>query len=166
MECTLLGACLIGVQEVEFTLYGIASHLPHLPEAKERRFRELTPEKFLRGDPDELKATFGQIEKVFGKKLSISSPQLTDFITNRNLIAHNYYRLTRKGIKDAKQLDDPESFLKSFLAQCEYWKKVLFGLLTLIQLAAAQKEGREDEVKLDTHQLEAIDAYTTHKEKC
>ena len=93
-ECQLLGGCLIGVQKVEFVLYGIVAHLSHFPEAKEKRFRELTPELFLRENPKELKSTLGQIEKAFGKKLNISGDDLTKFIDSRNLIAHNYYRMT------------------------------------------------------------------------
>lgn len=164
-ECQLIGACVIAVQKVEFNLYGIASHLSHLPEAKERRFRELTPEQFLRGDPKELKATLGQIEKTFGEKLSLSTDELTDFIEQRNLIAHNYYRLTRKGIKGAKQLQDPEAFLRGFLVQCGYWEKVLYGLLSLMLIATAKKQNRESEVKLNSDQLLAIDAYRAHVEK-
>ena len=163
-ECSLLGACLIAVQKVEFNLYGIAAHLSHLPEAKEKRFRELTPEKFLRGDPNDLKATLGQIEKVFGEKLSISTDELTTFIEQRNLIAHNYYRLTRKSIKGAQQLPNPEEFLRSFLSQCGYWEKVMFGLLSLMLVAAAQKENRENEVQLSEGQVSAIEAYRSHSE--
>lgn len=163
-ECSLLGACLIAVQKVEFNLYGIAAHLSHLPEIKEQRFRELTPEKFLRGDPKDLKATLGQIEKVFGEKLSISTDELTEFIEQRNLIAHNYYRLTRNGIRGAKQLPNPEEFLRGFLEQCGYWEKVLFGLLSLMLVAVAKKENRENEIKLSEDQVSAIQAYRSHFE--
>lgn len=164
-EIGLLGGCLMAVQKVEFVFYGIAAHLSHLPEANEKRFRQLNPEKFLRGDPHELKATLGQIEKIFGEKLDVSSSELTEFIKQRNLIAHNYYRLTRKGIKGAKVLESPEKFLKDFLNQCSYWESVFSGLLNLMLVAAAEKENRSDEIKLSEYQKSTIVVYKAHREK-
>lgn len=163
VECQLLGGCLIGAQRVEFALYGIVAHLSHLPEAKEKRFRDLTPEIFLRGDPKELKSTLGQIEKAFGKKLNISNDDLTKFIDDRNLIAHNYYRMTRKGIRDAHQLDNPENFLRSFLKSCEYWESILNGLLCLMMVALAERYNRMDEIKLNSKQKSDMDAYLNHR---
>lgn len=164
-ECGLVGGCLLAVQKIEFTLYGIAAHLSHLPEAKEKRFKQLTPEKFLRGDPQELKATLGQIEKVFGDKLHISSSELTEFIEHRNLIVHNYYRLTLKGIAGAEEQENPEEFLNEFLKQCSYWEAVLLGLLNLMIVATAEKESRSDEINLSDHQKSTITAYYAHLEK-
>lgn len=112
-----------------------------------------------------MKATLGQIEKAFGEKLSISSAELTEFIDNRNLIAHNYYRLTRKGITGSKQLQNPEEFLRDFLKQCGYWESVLFGLLNLLMLAASRKVGRENEIQLSKDQLNSIETYHSHVEK-
>ncbi|MEY4520305.1 MAG: hypothetical protein RLZZ499_2905 [Cyanobacteriota bacterium] len=95
-EYILLGAAIISAQKLEFALYGIVSHLSHLPEArKEKRFRELTPEEFLRGDMEDLKATLGQISTAFGDTLLMSNEELNQFIKDRNLIAHNYWRLTK-----------------------------------------------------------------------
>lgn len=57
-ECALLGAAILSAQKLEFTLYGIVAHLSHLPEAqKEKRFRDLTPERFLRGNIEDLRAS-------------------------------------------------------------------------------------------------------------
>ena len=158
-ECQLLGGCLIGAQKVEFALYGIVSHLSHLPEAKEKRFRELTPELFLRGDPKELKSTLGQIEKVFGERLNLSCDDLSKFIDDRNLIAHNYYRMTRKGIRDAHQLDNPEGFLRDFLKSCGYWESVLNGLLYIIMVTLAERHDRKGEIKLSSRQIADMDVY-------
>jgi len=164
-ECGLLGGCLMAVQKIEFILYGIASHLSHLPEAKEKRFRQLTPEKFLRGDPSELKATLGQIERVFGEKLHISSSELNEFIEQRNLIAHNYYRLTKIQIAGTKSLENPEEFLRKFLVQCTYWENVLSGLLNLMLVNAAKNENRECKINLSELQKSTMAAYYAHIEK-
>ena len=162
VECQLLGACLLGAQKVEFSFYGIAAHLSHLPEAKEKRFRELTPELFLRGDPKDLKSTLGQIEKVFGKKLNISCDELTEFINSRNLIAHNYYRMSRKGIRDAHQLDNPELFLREFLEECKYWERILNGLLYIMMEGLAERDGRTNEITIDSQQRADMKAYLDH----
>lgn len=164
-ECGLLGGCLMAAQKMEFILYGIASHLSHIPEAKEKRFRQLTPEKFLRGDPSELKATLGQMEKVFGEKLHISSSELNEFIRHRNLFAHNYYRLTKIQIAGTKNLENPEEFLRKFLEQCAYWENVLSGLLYLMLVNTAKKENRECEINLSELQKSTIAAYSAHIEK-
>ena len=87
-ECALIGAAILSAQKLEFALYGIVSHLSDLQGDK--RFRDLTPEKFLLGNINDLKVTFGQLEAAFGEKLLISSKDLKDFIKDRNLIAHNY----------------------------------------------------------------------------
>jgi len=73
-SAALLGAAMLSAQKLEFALYGIVSYLSHTPEAqKEKRFRDLTPEKFLRGNVEDLKATLGQLETAFGEKLLIST---------------------------------------------------------------------------------------------
>ena len=89
----LLGLALYGAQRVEFALYGIAAHASHTPAAqRERRFANLSGEKFLRGDPSELKATLGQLVTIFGDAFLIKTPDLIDFYERRNLIAHDFYR--------------------------------------------------------------------------
>ncbi|MFS6536538.1 hypothetical protein V6D52_04450 [Idiomarina loihiensis] len=165
-ECTLLGASLLGAQKLEFALYGVVAHLSHLDEAqKEKRFRELTPEKFLRGSVEDLKITFGQLEKVFGKKLLISNDELIKFIKDRNLIAHNYWRLTKADVKGSEQLNDPETFLKDFVSMCSYWQKVFNGMVFMLMEAAAKKENRTDEVSFTDNQKKDIEAYLKHVEK-
>ena len=58
-ECATLGAAVLAAQRVEFFLYGLVAHVK--PELKwnDKRFRHLTPERFLRGDPSDLHATLG-----------------------------------------------------------------------------------------------------------
>lgn len=159
-EYVLIGAAILSAQKLEFALYGIVSHLSHLPEAqKEKRFRDLTPENFLRGNVEDLKATFGQLEAAFGKKLLISTSELKDFIRDRNLIAHNYWRLTKSNIKGGERLSDPELFLRSFLERCDQWTSVFGGLLDVIVIAAAEKEGRLSEIAFTEKQQSNIKAY-------
>ncbi|HHX8443395.1 TPA: hypothetical protein ACVO0G_004828 [Vibrio diabolicus] len=165
-ECTLLGASLLGAQKLEFALYGVVSHLSHAYDGKkDKRFTELTPEKFLRGSVDDLKLTLGQLEMAFGEKLLITNSDLKQFIKDRNLIAHNYWRLVKTNVKGAETLDRPEEFLKTFIARCDYWQSVLNGLLWLLMLEAAKKEGRIEEINLSEHQQSEIDIYREHVEK-
>ena len=162
-ECALLGASIISAQKLEFALYGIVSHLAHLPEAqKEKRFRDLTPERFLRGNTEDLQATLGQLETTFGQKLLISTSELKGFISNRNLIAHNYWRLTKSSIKGGERLSDPEVFLREFLARCDQWTSIIRGLLYVLMEAAAKKEGRISEINFSEQQQKDIKAYYAH----
>ena len=146
-ERVLLGDCLIGAQKVEFTLYGIVSCLTHLDEAKNdarlrKQLAELTPDKFLRGPLADLKATLGMLEKAFGERLLLSGEDLSKFISDRNLIVHNYWRLTNVSVEGAESLDDPISFLKGFADRCRYWKKVLRGLLGVLEKTLIEKQGK------------------------
>ena len=74
---TLLGIALYRTQKLELILYGLAAHYSHIPAVqKEKRFRELDPETFLRGDLSGLKSTPGQICKAFGANFHIDGPFL------------------------------------------------------------------------------------------
>lgn len=162
-ECALLGAAILSAQKLDFALYGIVSHLSHLPEAqKEKRFRNLTPEKFLRGNAEDLRATFGQLETAFVEKLLISTDELKKFISDRNLIAHNYWRLTKSNVKDGDRLSDPEAFLKEFLVRCDQWAGIIRGLLYVLMEAAAEKESRLSEINFNEQQQKDIKTYCAH----
>lgn len=90
-ECALLGAAILSAQKLEFSLYGIVSHLSHLSEAqKEKRFSGFYIRKFLCANIDDLKVTLGQLASVFGEKLLIGTSELKDFIRDRNIITHSY----------------------------------------------------------------------------
>lgn len=165
-ECRLLGACLLKAQQVEFTLYGLVSHFSQSPEAQnDKRFKNLNPETFLRGDPRKLKATLGQLEGIFGAKLMISSDELKTFINDRNVIIHNYLRLTKANIRDAEKLSNPEQFLRNFLEQCNYWTRVMNGLSYTLLLQAAGKENRMNELNINKEQLRDLKEYIFHIEK-
>lgn len=165
-ECSLLGGSLLCVQKIEFTFYGIVSHLSHLPEVKEdKRFKKLTPEKFLRGSIDELKATLGQLENIAGKKLLLSSNEFKKFIKMRNLIIHNYWRLTKTKINGNTTLSDPEKLLKTFMQECDYWQKILNGLLYTLMKEAAKNENRINEINFTNIQKEDIGVYFDYIQK-
>ncbi len=162
-EISLLGASILLAQKFEFVLYGIISHLSHLPEAKkEKRFRDLTPEKFLRGDTKYLKATLGQLESVFGYKLLLRSDKLKDYIDDRNLICHSYWRKTRSAIKGTENLADPEAFLRKFINNSDEWISIATGLMCVLMTAAAQKEGRFSEINFSLKQKNDIAAFKAH----
>lgn len=162
-ECALVGAAVLSAQKFEFALYGIVSHLSHLSEAKnEKRFRNLTPEGFLRGNAEEFKATLGQLARGFGDKLLLNTRELEKFVDDRNLIAHNYWRLTKSNIAGSEKLADPEGFLRNFLVRCDRWASIARGLVCLLMQGAADKEGRGSEINFDEQQLVDITAYRNH----
>ncbi len=159
-EFALIGGAILSAQRLEFALYGIVSHLSHLPEVqKDKRFRDLIPEKFLRGDVDDLKATFGQLETIVGERLLISTDELKKLIKDRNLIAHNYWRLTKANIKDGEKLSNPEDFLKDFLARCDMWERIFRGFLYIFMMETAKKFGRESEINFSEQQKKDIQDY-------
>lgn len=161
-ECTLLGASLLGAQKFEFSLYGIVSHLSHAYEGKkDKRFSELNAEKFLRGPVEDLKLTLGQLENAFGEKLLLRNNELIKFIEDRNLIAHNYWRLTKTNIDGGEKLKEPELFLKTFIENCDYWQTVLNGYLWLLKDAFAKKENRTID-SFSEKQKNEIKAYYDH----
>jgi len=159
-ECGLLGLAMLVAQRVEFLLYGIASHLAHTPAGQnDRRWRNLTPEKFLRGSADDLKATLGQLVEAFGDTLLISSPELADFYRDRNLVAHDYTRLYKAKIRGTVSPGDGPTFLRAFIERATYWEKVLQGALALLKMGAAEKEGRQAEINFTERDLEHIEIY-------
>ena len=108
--CATVGAAILAAQRIEFLLYGIIAHIK--PELKERdkRFRHLTAESFLRGDVSDLRATLGQLAKVYGTEFLLSADDLEAFVKNRNLIVHDYWRLTKGRIRDGQTLENPMAF--------------------------------------------------------
>lgn len=148
-EMALLGTAVLLAQKFEFALYGIAAHLSHLPEAQqEKRFRELKPEAFLRGDPSDLKATLGQLVARFGKPLLLASNELDQFVADRNLIAHNYWRTFHANIDGVRRRQGAEQFLTRFISLADHLLKVVSGLLTSLRIEAALQEGREGDITL------------------
>ena len=153
-EMALLGTAVLLAQKFEFALYGIVANLSHLPEAQqEKRFRELKPEAFLRGDPSDLKATLGQLAARFGKPLLLASNELDRLVSDRNLIAHNYWRTFHLEIEGIERRRDAEPFLNSFISLADHLLKVISGLLTRLRIEVALKEGREGEITLSEGDL-------------
>jgi hypothetical protein len=153
-EMALLGTAVLLAQKFEFALYGITACLAHLPEAQqEKRFRDLKPEAFLRGDPSDFKATLGQLAGRFGKPLLLASNELDQLVADRNLIAHNYWRTFHANIGGAGGRQDAGPFLTRFIALADHLLKVVSGLLTRLRIEAAVKEGREGEITLSEDDL-------------
>lgn len=141
----LLGLALYCVQKFEFGLYGIVSHMSHLPEAKkDKRFSNLTPNDFLSPDPEKKtlrKATLGQICTLFGDRLLLSGDELEQLIIDRNLIVHDFWRQVHP-IRNVVGIQNPNDFLRHFIANVERLNAAIQGLLSHLIEAAAQKEGR------------------------
>ncbi len=164
-ELALLGTALLTVQRLEFAIYGIAAHAAHLPvAAKEKRFRDLTPDLYLRGDIGLLKATLGQLVATFGDALLIRTSELDSYIADRNTIVHNYWRLTRAKFPH-QQIESPIDFLRSFIERSAHMTAVINGLLARLMIAAAEKEGRQSELKLSAVQLRDLETYHRHAEQ-
>lgn len=148
---TLLGIAVLLCQKIEFGLYGIASHLPHLPEAKkDRRFANLTAEIFLSSDPKHAqlrKATLGQLTPVFGDRLLLSGPELEEFVIDRNRVMHNFWRDTRPR-RGVTAIPDPDAYLRDFIARAEKFTRTIQGLISHMQEAAAGKEERLAELQI------------------
>ncbi|SKA16801.1 hypothetical protein SAMN05428963_10749 [Consotaella salsifontis] len=165
-EITLIGAAIYQAQKVEWALYGIASHVSHLPAAqRKKRFKQINPEAFLRDDPADFKATLGEITAVFGDAFLISSPELEEFVDDRNLIVHNFYRLFHANIRDGHRREDPVGFLQDFILRGQQWHSIVRGLLVCLQERAAEKEGRMEELSLRDEDYAHKVAYLAHATK-
>lgn len=141
----LLGAAIYMVQRFEFGLYGLAAHYSHIPAAKkDKQFRDLDPEKFLRGDLSDLRATLGQISYTFGNQFHLAGDFLDEFLEKRNIIVHRFWRFNNDRASEAP-FADPDEYLQEFITESEHWIKVLRGIYSLVTEGAAKKEGRESE---------------------
>lgn len=153
----LLGLALYCAQKFEFGLYGIASHMSHLPEAKkDKRFANLTPNDFLSPDPAKKalrKATLGQICTLFGERLLLSGEELEQLVTDRNLIVHDFWREVRP-MRGAVSIPNPNDFLRAFITNVERLNAAIKGLLSYLMEAAAKKEGRSGEITVTDADLE------------
>ena len=153
----LLGLALYCAQKLEFGLYGIASHMSHLPEAKkDKRFANLTPDDFLSSDPEKKalrKATLGQICSLFGERLLLSGEELEQIVTDRNLVVHDFWREVRP-MRGVVGIPNPNDFLRSFIKNVERLNVAIKGLLSLLIEAAAQMEGRSEEIAVTNADLE------------
>ena len=163
-EATLIGVALLAAQRLEFVLYGIASHLK--PEAlTDKRLKNINPEIFLRGDPKNLKVTFGQLKIELGDKLFLASAEFDKLVDDRNVLAHSYWRLSRSGIRDAQKIENPEEFLKKFISDCNHWQSIMYGLLAVMMKSVATSSNRLDELKLSEKQLQDLQVYYEHAAK-
>jgi hypothetical protein len=160
----LLGLSLYAAQKFEFGLYGIASHMSHLPEAKkDRRFSNLTPEIFLSSDPKDKKrrkATLGQIYELFGDRLLLSSDELESFIANRNLIVHDFWRGVHS-LRGQVEIQNPNEFLREFIRSAEKQTSVIQGLLSYLREAAANKQDRSEEISFSESDTENRKVFET-----
>ena len=161
-ECATIGAAVLASQRIEFLLYGLVAHVKPELKRSDKKFRYLTPESFLRGDPSDLRATLGQLAKAYGTKLLLSANDLEAFVRNRNLIVHDYWRLSRARIRDGATLENPMAFLQQFLADCLHWEGILRGVLATMRVSVAQETGSEQEFSLTPEDLNYMDQYCQH----
>lgn len=140
-ECLTIGAAVLAAQRIEFLLYGMIAHVKPELRKRDKRFRHLTPESFLRGDVSELRATLGQLAKAYGADFLLSAHDLDTFVKKRNLIVHDYWRLSKARIRDGQTLEDPMAFVQEFLNDCQRWEGVLRGVLANMRQGVASRTG-------------------------
>ena len=161
-EYATLGAAVLAAQRVEFLLYGLVAHVKPELKRTDKRFSELTPESFLRGDLSQLRVTLGQLAKAYGHRFLLSTDELEAFVNNRNLIAHDYWRLSKASIRDGATLENPIELLRGFIQECQRWEEILRGLMAHMKLSVAVDIGGEQEVSLTTQDLKDMDRYQQH----
>jgi hypothetical protein len=109
--------------------------------------------------------SIGTLNNQCPDKLLIRNDDLVKFIKNRNLIAHNYWRLSKTNIKGGEKLIEPKQFLNDFINNCDYWQAIVNGFLWLMQKEAAKKANRLDEINFTEKQSEEIKKYYSHVQK-
>ena len=157
-----MGAAVLAAQRVEFLLYGLVAHVKPELKRRDKRFRHLTPESFMRGDLSDLRATLGQLAKSYGTKFLLSADDLEVFVQNRNLIVHDYWRLSKGRIRDSRTLENPMAFLQEFLDDCARWEGILRGVLANMRLSVARATGGEGQLALTPKDLDYMDQYRQH----
>ncbi|HFQ8053737.1 TPA: hypothetical protein ACHTCR_005629 [Pseudomonas putida] len=143
---------MMAAQKLEFALYGMASHL----KEKGGQFKNLTPEDFLRGDGSNTKATLGALVREFGPKFDMGGKDLIELVRDRNLIAHDYWRMSRAKIEGGRSLENPIHFLVNFTKRCEYWISVCRGWVAIAMVATAEQAGRLDELDFTPEMMRGI----------
>ena len=164
-EWAMIGAAVLCSQRIEFLLYGLISHLGEDHKDQDKKFRNLDPEKFLRGNISDLKVTLGQLVDAYGDKFLLSTEDLVEFIKQRNLIVHSFWRLTKSNIRDSERLENPGQFLKNFLAKCEHWEKVLRGLMATMKVAISKKAEDQVESQITGEEQRYMEYYEENAEK-
>ncbi|MEZ8243370.1 hypothetical protein [Vibrio splendidus] len=125
-EHALLGASLLASQKVELALFSVISKLAKaLPKEQQQQSLGLDLDIFLREKPSEQASTLSLYEQTFGEQLPLKTNEISDFIYHRNLVTRGFWRVTGADVKGGEKLENPELYLKEFLAKCEYWQVML-----------------------------------------
>lgn len=139
-------------------IYGLAAHFPqNADKLLKKRLESTTPEEFLRGDVSKLTITLGQLAKGFGPALGLNEAMIEQYIEDRNVVAHSFYRLFHMKIDGAEPRENPVQWLRHFIANSLVLERDLRKTLYQIRLSSALAAGRPDK-KPDPSELEAIDA--------
>ncbi|MDH0618294.1 hypothetical protein [Pseudomonas fulva] len=166
-ECNLtdeflcMGRAMMAAQKLEFALYGMASHL----KEKGGQFKGLTPDEFLRGDGSKTKATLGVLVREFGARFDMGGNDLIELVSDRNLIAHDYWRMSRAKVKGGRSLENPIDFLKNFTKRCEYWISISRGWIAIAMIACGEQAGRLDEFEITPEIVRGISDYLLLRNK-
>ncbi|MFS1467612.1 hypothetical protein A165_23420 [Vibrio tasmaniensis ZS-17] len=124
-EHALLGASLLASQKVELALFNVISKLAKALPKEAQHQLGLDLDTFLREKPSEQASTLSHYENTFGEQLPLQKNEISDFIYHRNLVTRSFWRVTGADVKGGEKLENPELYLKEFLAKCEYWQVML-----------------------------------------
>ncbi|MDH5895147.1 hypothetical protein [Vibrio splendidus] len=124
-EHALLGASLLASQKVELALFSVISKLAKALPKEQQQPLGLDLDTFLREKPSEQASTLSLYEQTFGEQLPLKTNEISDFIYHRNLVTRGFWRVTGADVKGGEKLENPELYLKEFLAKCEYWQVML-----------------------------------------
>lgn len=118
----LLGAALLAVQKVEWTLFCALQPLCKQCHSKDiRALGRMTSSQFLKGTIAELQPTLLSLEEALADNLPMPVEGILELIYKRNLITHHFWELTDAEIKGAEKISQPVSFLQDLLVQCDGW---------------------------------------------
>ncbi|MCX2757998.1 hypothetical protein ITG09_16395 [Vibrio cyclitrophicus] len=124
-EYALLGASLLASQKVELALFSVISKLAKALPKEAQHQLGLDLDTFLREKPCEQDSTLSLYAQKFGEQLPLQKNEISDFIYHRNLVTRSFWRVTGADVKGGEKLENPELYLKEFLAKCEYWQVML-----------------------------------------
>ena len=160
----LIGKALYAAQFTEFVLKMILLHCKNDQVLKnDKRIAPVTIDKFLADSEDGekfRKMTLGQLAKLVPEPLNFSEQKLTKYVSDRNLLAHGLFEKINP-LRGESSFDH-DQFLNAFIQDSKALHTAMLGFLRLAIVALAARQGKTNEVSLDSGALADIEAYINH----
>lgn len=141
-----LGAAVIQIQIAEYAMLGAISHLKETILIKDKRFKDLNPQRFLSNDPiDKVyrKQTLGVIIEFLKSNVKIFNlDDLEIYLSNRNDLVHNYWRiyLSHNRFNDRTEKVKALKFALSVYQDSLKWSSIFKGFIYEMVLQVRTKE--------------------------